>query len=368
MTELSISKSARSYSDQAALTGDPFVSVIMPIRNEADFIERSLRAVLEQEYPVERMEVIIVDGQSDDGTRVVIDEVIAEAGTGDEPIPPVRILDNPRRIVPTALNIGIRAARGDVLVRVDGHCEIAPDFIRQDVALLAEHPEAWSVGGPIVHTATGPFGRAAALAMSHPLGIGNARHRFENYEGYGEGAAFPAFRRSVFERVGLFDERFVRNQDDEFNFRMLDAGGKVFISPRVRYVYFVRERASRLFKQYFQYGFWRIPFIRKHRRPFHIRQLIPSAFYLLLLLMTVVGFGLGEPIVSLALPTLYGGALLVAALAVVPSHGPAVAIRIPAAMLAMHAGYAFGFIYGLLANVVRPSAWEIDGRMSEISR
>src|SRR5262245_22194158 len=238
----------------------PLVSVVIPVRNEGNFVADLVRSVLSQDYPPDRMEVIVADGQSTDGTRERLSELQARE-------PRLIVLDNPGRIVSTGLNLAVARARGDVIVRIDGHALIAPDFLRQNVQLLADHPEAWSVGGPIRHAASTTFGRAVAAAMAHPLGVGNALHRYPDYEGFVEGAQFPAFRRWVFDRVGMFDERLVRNQDDEFNFRIRQAGGRIYVSPKVRYSYFVRERVSQLFRQYFQYGFWRIPVIEKHRRP-----------------------------------------------------------------------------------------------------
>lgn len=339
----------------------PMVTVVMPIRNEGGFIARILQTVLTQDYPADRMEVIVADGMSTDGTREVIHSLQAQW-------PNLRLIDNPQQIVSTGLNAALAHARGEVIIRVDGHCDLARDFVRQNIALLTEHTEAWSVGGPIVHTAKGLFGKAVAVAMSHPLGVGNATHRFADYEGYGEGAVFPAVRRWVFERVGEFDECLVRNQDDEFNYRIVQAGGKIYISPRVRSIYFVRERIGQLFRQYFQYAFWRVPVVRKHRRPTTLRQLVPPLFYLALVGLVLLGLWLRQPMIGFALPAIYGVALLVCGLATVPKVGVQVACRVPVAMATMHAGYALGLIYGFLAAVFRPAAWNHQGSMAALSR
>ena len=266
------------------------------------------------------------------------------------------------------MNLARSQARGEVIIRVDGHCDLARDFVRENIALLAEHEEAWSVGGPIVHSADTPFGRAVAVAMSHPLGVGNASHRCAHYEGYAEGAQFPALRRWVFDRVGDFDERLVRNQDDEFNYRIAQAGGKVFISPRIRYTYFVRERMGQLFRQYCQYGFWRIPVMRKHRRPTTLRQLAPPLFYVALIACFLLGLWLRQPVVALTIPLAYAAALSACGLALVPRVGLAVACRVPAAIATMHAGYALGLLYGLWAAFFRAGAWNPEGTMAAISR
>lgn len=249
----------------------PSVAVIVPCRNERDFIEDCVRQLLRQEATPPGYEVVVVDGMSDDGTRAVLRRLCDEH-------PRVRLFDNPARIVSSALNIGIRATASDVVIRVDGHARVAPDFVRTNLQLLDEHPEAWSVGGPIVHRGRGRFARGVAAAMSSLLGAGGARHRLEDYEGYAEGAVFPAIRREVFARIGGFDETLVRNQDDEFNFRITTAGGKIFISPRVRHEYFVRGSARKLFRQYLQYAFWKVQVMRKHRKVIALRHLVPALF------------------------------------------------------------------------------------------
>lgn len=333
----------------------------MPVRNEVGFIERLLDQLLAQDYPTDRIEIVVADGMSDDGTRNILDRYVKE-------YPRIKVVDNPRRITPAALNAAITAARGEVISRVDGHCEVATDFIRQNVQLFAEHPEAWVVGGPIVHVGTSRFGQAVAIAMSHPAGVGMATHRFENYEGYVEGAQFPTFRRWVFDRIGLFDEQLVRNQDDELNYRINQAGGKSFVSPRVKYVYYVRGRVSQLFKQYFHYSFWRIPVIRKHKKPTTLRQMVPPLFFLAMLILAVVGVWLRQPLVALALPVMYATVLVAMGISIVPRKGLAVGALLPLALATMHVAYAAGFFYGMFAILFRRNAWDAGGQMTSLSR
>jgi glycosyltransferase involved in cell wall biosynthesis len=339
----------------------PFVTVVVPVRNEARFIANLVRAVFAQDYPSDRLEVIVADGMSTDGTR----EALAHLRNQ---FPALVVVDNPKRIVPTGLNLAIARARGEIVIRIDGHALIAPSFIRENVALLAAHPEAWSVGGPIRHAATSRLGKAVAVAMSHPFGVGNARHRYPDFEGYVEGAQFPAIRRWVFDRIGLFDERLVRNQDDEFNYRIGLAGGRIFVSPRVQYSYFVRERIDQLFRQYFQYGFWRIPVIEKHRRPTTLRQMMPTLFYAACLLFALAGLWLKSVTVAVFLPAVYVAALLGAGLATARRHGALVAMYVPIAIATMHAGYAFGLGYGLWARFFASGAWDSQGKMATLSR
>ncbi len=339
----------------------PFVSVVMPIRNEAGYIEQGIAALGQQDYPSDRFEIIIADGMSDDGTREILERLVKQNSK-------LVVIDNPQRIVSTGLNAAIEQAQGEIILRLDGHAEIADDFIRQNVLLLAEHPEAWIVGGPIVHVGRNLFAKAVAVARSSRFGVGNASHRFPDFEGYAEGCAFPAIRRWVFDRVGNFDEMLVRNQDDEFNYRVTQAGGKVYISPRVRYEYFVRDTPRKLFRQYFQYSFWRIPVIRKHKRPTTLRQIVPSLFFLVMFVVFVAGLAMRQPLVAIALPCAYVLALIAIALPYIPREGLGVALRVPFAIGTLQLAYAWGMVYGLLCTFLRPKAWQPTGRMTALSR
>src|ERR1051325_10230628 len=150
----------------------PLVSVVMPVRNEARFVARLLEQVLAQDYPANRLEILVADGMSDDGTRQILDDLATKH-------PRMRVIDNPGRIVSTGLNAAIAQSRGEIVIRIDGHAEVPPDFVREDVKLLQERPEVWSAGGPIVHTGPNRFSLAVAAAMSHLCGGGDASHRFQ---------------------------------------------------------------------------------------------------------------------------------------------------------------------------------------------
>jgi glycosyltransferase involved in cell wall biosynthesis len=337
------------------------VSVVIPVRNEEAFIARTLDGILAQDYPADRMEIVVADGMSDDRTREIVNGYAKRH-------PQVRLVDNVDRVTPTGLNAAIAAARGEIISRIDGHCTVAADFISENVRLLEEHPEAWVVGGPMVHRGAGAFGEAVATAMSHPAGVGMAAHRFEGFEGYVETVQFPAFRRWVFDRIGLFDSNLVRTEDDELNYRILKAGGRMFVSPRVRYVYYVRNRISHLFWQYFHYSFWRIPVLRKHKRPTTVRQVVPLLFFAAVVALFVAGVWWQQPLLALALPAAYGAVLLLIGASLVPRLGVRTASLVPLAVFTMHVAYASGLAYGLLAAACGLRAWEIHGPMSALSR
>jgi len=340
----------------------PSVSIVMPVRNEIQFIERNLEQILKQDYPTEKLEVIVADGGSDDGTRELLDRMATSTGR-------IKVIDNQQKIVPTGLNAAIEESKGEIVIRIDGHVVVEKDFVKESVKVLQDHPEAWAAGGPIIHRAKTANGKAIAEAMSHRIGVGNASHRMPNFEGYGEGTAFPALYRWVFDKVGLYDERLVRNQDDEFYYRLNQAGGKFFISPRIKYAYFVREKLIQLLRQYYQYSFWRIPVIRKHGHPTTIRQMIPSIFYFAVFALVLLGLYLRNPWIALGLPAVYLTVLLGVGLSKIPTVGGNVAMRIPIAIATIHAGYAWGMIHGALCLVTERNAWRPSNQqMVKLSR
>ena len=250
----------------------PFVTIILPIRNEANYIERCLETILQQDYPPEQIEILVVDGFSTDDTRRIVQQ-IAQCQ------PRIRLLDNAKGIVPTAMNIGLKEARGEIIVRVDGHCEIAPDYISNCVRLLQTY-DVDCVGGMIETVGNGTVGEAIALAQSSFFGVGGVRFRNPNIdqEQLVDTLAFGAYRANVFQKIGLFDEELVRNQDDEFNFRLIQAGGKMLMSPTIRATYYSRATLASLWRQYYQYGYWKVRVMQKRRGFASWRHLVPISF------------------------------------------------------------------------------------------
>ncbi len=319
----------------------PFVSIIMPVRNESGFIAEAVEAVLDNDYPAGKVEVIVVDGDSSDNTADIVREIAARDGR-------VRLMHNPRRIVPHAMNMGIRESKGEVFVRVDGHVVVARDFLRNSVRALAEHPEAWVVGGYIETVARSYIGEAIAAAMQSPVGVGNSRFRLGDYEGWVDTLAFGTHYRWVPEKIGYFDEELVRNQDDEFNLRIILGGGKIWLSRSIRSRYFARGSLRKLWRQYFQYGFWRVRTLQKHGRPATVRQLVPLGFVGSIVLLAAAGFLL--PIFHWALAAeliVYLAGLAAGTVGVARKSGWKVAPAAPAVFLILHFAYGLGSIWGL---------------------
>ena len=321
----------------------PMVSVVLPIRNEAAHIETCLERLLAQDYPPDRMEIVVVDGRSDDGTPDVVRGVQAR-----HPTRALTLLDNPARIVPPALNLGIRAARGYIIVRMDGHSVPAGDYVSTCVAAL-QRSGAANVGGVLEPVGATHFGRAVARATAHRLGAGDARYRIGGGAGYVDHVAFGAFRRDALEAVGLFDESLVRNQDDEMNMRLRGAGERVYFDPAIRVQYTPRGTVRGLWSQYFQYGWWRLETMRRHPRSIRWRQAIPPGVVTAFTLAAVLAPLWWVAAVGLAVAT-------VVYLSVVGSVAWRIARpredagRVALAFVVMHFGYGYGFLSHILSG------------------
>ena len=322
----------------------PFVTLIMPIRNEAGFIARSLGAVFLQDYPHHRMEVLIADGMSTDETR----DVIASLAQNHPEIP-VTVIDNSGRIVPTGINAALPRARGEIIVRVDGHTLIAPDYVRECVTTL-KRSGAGNVGGRMDPVSEGRFGQATALATSSPFGVGGARFHYSDREEWVDTVYMGAWPRGVFDRIGLFDEELVRNQDDEFNYRLRSRGEKILLSPRIQSRYYNRSTLQSLWRQYLQYGYWKVRVMQKHPQQMQPRHFVPPLFVFSLVAFLLMA--LFFPFAKWAL-LLVGGAYVIANLAaslivVARKGGWRYLPLLPLTFAILHVAYGSGFLMGLV--------------------
>ena len=260
-----------------------FVTVIVPCRNERRFIERCLASIVATRYPADRMEILVADGMSDNGTRDIIAASIARDTR-------ISMLDNPARTSPAAMNIGIKRARGNVILRMDAHCEYPPDYIPALVSAL-ETTGAANVGGvtAVVPAADTPVAKAIAIALSHVAGMGDSHFRIGAKEAkWVDTVPFGCWKRETFERVGLFNESLPRNQDDEFNMRLSRSGGRILLLPTVVTRYFGRETLAQLRRMFYQYGYFKPLAAIRSRSPLRPRQFAPAALVVGLLLGTLL--------------------------------------------------------------------------------
>ena len=329
----------------------PTISITLPIRNEADFIQRGLAALLSQDY-TGSMEILIADGMSTDDTREKIHSLIASFSASQ---PSVILIDNPGKIVPTGINIALRQSKGDIIIRVDGHTIISPDYVRQCVDAL-QRTNADNVGGRMNAISTTPFGEAVALATSTSFGIGGGRFHYSDLEEQVDTVYMGAWHRQVFEKNGLFDEELVRDQDDEFNYRLLENGGRILLCPGIKSEYTVRSSPLALWKQYYQYGFWKVRVFQKHPRQMRMRQFVPPVFALALILSILLAFSvLVFPIsipftllLSFLLPLLYILVNIFASLSTARKHGWEYLTLLPFIFAILHLSYGSGFLVGLI--------------------
>ena len=320
------------------------MSIVIPCRNETEFIELFLAGVLSQEIPAnkEAFEVLVAEGMSDDGTR----EKIQALASRD---PRIRLIDNPERIVSTGLNRAIREASGDIIIRMDVHSEYALDYVARCVAAL-EQTGADNVGGPARTKASGYVQEAIRLAYRSPFSVGGARFHDENYEGYVDTVTYGCWKKRTLEEIGLFDEELVRNQDDELNLRITRRGGKIWQTPAIKSWYSPRNSIRSLFKQYSQYGYWKVRVIQKHRIPASFRHLVPGAFILFLLVLAVLS--LVDLIFFKAMVGCIGLYVVASLIASIYTCSRPERIKFVPIMPVVFAVYHFGYGYGFLRGVI----------------
>ena len=299
-----------------------------------------MQSIVDCTFNKDKLSVYVCDGISQDNSVEIVKQYSAKYSF-------IFLLENPKRTTPYALNIGITASIADVIMILGAHAEIFPDYIEQSLELLKLHQDVGCVGGILENKFFDETSESIALAMSSPFGVGNSSFRTGGEEGYVDTVAFGSYRRDVFDKCGLFDEELARNQDDEFNFRILKKGFKIYFSPKIRSKYHVRSGFEKLMKQYYQYGFWKVYVNKKHAVITTIRQLVPPIF----VLSVILGLLFSTVSVLFSLVTsasflIYLSAALVFAFMKVPAFR-----YLPKVILSffiLHFSYGSGYLYGLI--------------------
>jgi glycosyltransferase involved in cell wall biosynthesis len=359
MRALPISPPPTDVPDPGAEAPLPRVSIVMPIYNEAKWIETSLESVLRQDYPRPLVEILIADSGSDDGTVDRIRATIAR-----HPDLRVRLLENSRRTPGAALNLMIQQAQGDIIVRVDGHAEVAPDYVRRCVALL-QSEDAFNVGGCISASGRDFVGKAVAIAIGSFWGNGGARYRSRppSEPIFVDTVQFGAWRRETLARLGPFVEHWAANEDCEFNARILDAGGRILLDPAIRATYFPRHSLRALARQYFRYGKFKCGVIARHPRRLRARQIAPPLLVLTLLAPLPLALA-GDDDLSFLLfaPSLgYFSAIVIASVQIALRSGhPLAACILPAVLATAHVSYGIGAWLGMAKMLIPWRAGRTD--------
>ncbi|MEW5868702.1 MAG: glycosyltransferase family 2 protein [Chloroflexota bacterium] len=324
----------------------PQVSIIVPCFNEENTIGLLLEALVTQTFPIQETEVIIADGLSSDATRQRVAEFQQE-----HPDLRVRVVDNVKRTIPAGLNTAIAAAQGEFLVRLDAHSMPQQDYVARCVEAL-QSGKGDNVGGVWQIRAGGPGWQAGAIAAAaaHPLGVGDAHYRFTAQAQWVDTVPFGAFRRDWVARIGPFNEDLLTNEDYEFNVRLRQAGGKVWLDPSIRSVYFARSNLAQLARQYWRYGYWKARMLRRYPGTIRWRQALPPVFVLSLI---------GLPLLALFLPCAGWAFVLELAIytLILLAAGIQLAVRqreivfifgVPLAIATMHVAWGSAFLWSLM--------------------
>ena len=325
------------------------VSIVVACRNEIRCIRRFLDSLLAQDMTGIPWEAIIADGMSDDGTCDVLEQYSARHSK-------IRVVTNPGRIVSSGLNAAIRRARGHFIIRMDAHSWYAQNYCRLCMETL-ERTGADYAGGPVQAQGVGAQARAVAAAYQSRFSTGGARFHDVNYEGWVDTLPYGCWHKQTLLRLGLFDETLVRNQDDELSLRLTRAGGRIWQNPAILSWYSPRPTLASLFHQYFQYGFWKVAVIRKHRLPASWRHVVPVAFVLSnfsLISSLAVTKAIGMTpwfnaiaVLWLALAGAYAFTTLIVSIIVARRHGWVTFLYLPAVFATYHLSYGLGFLVGL---------------------
>jgi glycosyltransferase involved in cell wall biosynthesis len=328
-----------------------FVSVIVPVRNEERYIRECVSSLVKQTYPTENYEIIVVDGRSSDKSREIVDELSRESRH-------LYCIDNPAGTAPAAMNIGIRHAKGDVIIRTDGHNFYPEDYIENCVKYLAK-TGADNVGGPwMTVPADNSLGaRLVAAMLSNPFGVGDSRFRISPEEGFVETVPFGAFRREVFDRVGMYNEKLVRNQDNDLNARIRSAGGKIYQTPALQTTYHPVAGFLQLLKQTYRNSQWHIFSVRENAKSMGLRHFAPALF--VVMCAALIGGSPVSLVSAILLASLLSGYLLTGwyfAFSKSKSYGLGLRFLLPFACLCFHVSYGLGTLAGCRYLLTPPSA------------
>lgn len=320
----------------------PFISLVIPLRNEKAYIADCLRSILAQDYPLERMEILFIDGCSTDGTAAILEEAAKQT-------PQIRVLCNPNRTVPYAMNIGIRASTGEYIVRLDAHSEYAADYVSLSVETLRSVP-CDNAGGVWITRGRGYMGEAIAGTLTTVFGVGNAQFRLTPHSGYVDTVPFGAFRRDLFDRIGLYDERLTRNQDNELNYRIRKSGGKIYMNEHIRCTYYCRSSLQALMRNGYQNGHWNVVTMYLCPGSMGLRHFIPLAFVLASVGLPLLWLATGVPFFGKLAGLMWGAYLALDAFysyIVAEKQGWKYLPVLPVVYPAFHVAYGIGSLSGL---------------------
>jgi len=316
------------------------ISVIIPVRNEEFYIANLLDSIISTSYPHDHLQVIVVDGMSEDNTWHIIERYLKQN-------PSIIAIQNQSQIVSTGFNLALNLCNGDYIFRIDGHCEISADYFEKCIKVF-ESQDADIVGGSLETVSAGLIGSAIAIAQSSLFGVGGVKFRNSNYNksNYVDTLAFGGHKREIFTEIGGYDEEMVCNQDDEFNHRSIQAGKKIWLDAKIKTKYYSRSAYRKLFKQYFNYGCYKIRGMQKRRELISIRHLIPIIFVIALIGTIIFGYLLHQSWILFSVISVYLITNMISTFMVSQKISHILLIFLSFCIL--HISYGFGSMWGLL--------------------
>ncbi|MFX0136878.1 MAG: glycosyltransferase family 2 protein [Candidatus Hodarchaeota archaeon] len=317
------------------------VSIILPILNEEPYIEKCLKSIISQDFPKDKLEVLLVDGKSTDNTRQIIEYYQKRYSF-------IKLITNPNKIVPTAMNMGINRAKGNFIVRMDAHCEYDPNYVSNCIQSLRK-TSAENVGGPMKARGINYLGQAIAAVHHCFFGLGGAKFHDEKYEGYVDTVYLGAFRKELFNKIGLYNEKLVRNQDIELNSRIIRNGGKIYLTPDIKSYYYNRSSLRKLWRQNFENGRWNIYTTSISANTLSLRHFIPFLFVVSLIISSIFSiFSVMGKLILMFIVATYLSLSLAFSLKISLNNNIQLIPSLPLVFLILHVSYGMGSLWGVL--------------------
>jgi glycosyltransferase involved in cell wall biosynthesis len=325
-----------------------FISIIIPCYNEEKYISECLQSIVNQNYPSDLIEVIVIDGSSTDGSVSIINNYVNTLNK-------LIIINNPKNITPISMNIGIKESSGDCIVILSAHSYLSYDFLQISIEKL-EESDAVCVGGPIINKGRTFIGKAIALATKSKFGVGSSLFRVSNRKRYVDTVAFGLYRKEIFSKIGYFDETLVKNQDYEFNQRIIQYGEKILLIPEIQSFYYNRNSLPELFKQYFFYGFWKVSVVKKNTDFFKLRYQIPFIFIVTIIILAIGGIYFHYCWIALKwLLLLYSSVLFWNSMYIGIKNKMKYIPVLAIIYFILHFAFGIGFLSGVLKNIILPN-------------
>jgi len=320
----------------------PFVSALLVTRNEQDYIEIALTSYIEQTYPKDRYEIIVIDGESTDNTLDIVRDIKKKCETE---VFKISILNNPKHILASGWNIGIKAAKGEYVIRIDAHAKAFPNFIEKNVETMSQ-VDAACVGGKLITKTIQGNNETISKVLSSPFGVGNSSFRVSDKAGFVDTAVYGLYRKTIFDEVGFFNEKYARNQDLQMHSRIRKHGGKFFFNPEIQSEYYARNTTKKMVKQAFGNGKWNMVLLKEDRSGLSIRHLVPFAFVLFIILSTILGI-VYRPIWIIEAFVLLLYLILGLVFGIKAGAKGMEIIKMPGLFFLLHCAYGIGYIAGL---------------------